>query len=160
MVTDITIDDDLMLIEIDAAEETWQNIYAYEMYWLFTEEGIQELGQSITSPDPANYLMDSTVLTIKNISGSATTITGGWGRDPSTNDTMDIIDTSGDPIFTNPPHVVAYGASGSGGATAAEIADAVWDETKSSHTTAGTFGKSLQDTESNSDATQAKVDLL
>jgi len=112
-VTNITINDGTMLLSINSATETWQNIYAYEMYWLFTSTGIQDLGQSITAPDPANYLMDSTVLTIKNISGSATKLTGGWGRDPNTSDTMDIIDLTGDPIFTNPPHVVAYSASGS-----------------------------------------------
>jgi hypothetical protein len=34
---------------------------------------------------------------------------------------------------------------GGGGPTAAEIADAVWDEATASHTTSGTFGKRLQD---------------
>ena len=114
-VTDITINDGLMLIEIDAAEVTWQDIYAYEMYYLFTSTGIQDLGQSISSPDTANYLMDSTVLKLKNISGSYTKITGGWGRDVTSGDPLDIIDFTGDPLFGSPPHVVAYAT---GGATA------------------------------------------
>lgn len=111
-VTNITINDGTMLLSISSATETWQNIYAYEMYWLFTSTGIQDLGQSITAPDTANYLMDSTVLTIKNISGSATKLTGGWGRDITSGDPLDIIDFTGDPLFGSPPHVVAYSAGG------------------------------------------------
>lgn len=118
-VTGITIDDGTMLLELSESTESWAHIYAYEMYWLSTSTGIQDLGQSITSPDPANYLMDSTVLKIKNVSGSVTTLTGGWGRDPNTSDTMDIIDTSGDHLFANPPHVVAYATSG--GSSAADV---------------------------------------
>lgn len=130
-ITNITISDATMRLSVSSSTETWQNIYAYEMYWLSTSAGIQDLGQSITSPDPANYLMDSTVLKIKNISGSVTTLTGGWGRDPNTSDTIDIIDTSGDPIFANPPHVVAY-ASGSGVTPTdiTDIATEVWDTAK------------------------------
>lgn len=117
-VTDITINDGLMLLEIDAPEVTWQNIYAYEMYWLFTSTGIQDLGQSITSPDTANYLMDSNVLKLKNISGSYTKITGGWGRDITSGDPLDIIDFTGDPLFGSPPHAIPVGG---GAASNAEI---------------------------------------
>lgn len=45
-------------------------------------------------------------------------------------------------------------------ASASEIAGIVWDTAKADHTIAGTFGKSTQDIESNTDATQAKVDQL
>lgn len=45
-------------------------------------------------------------------------------------------------VFTVANQVDANALSGgSGGATAAAIADAVWDEAKSGHTTAGTFGE-------------------
>lgn len=111
-VADITIDDGLMLIEIDAAEVSWPDIYAYEMYWLFTSTGIADLGQSITSPDTANYLMDSDVLKIKNISGSYTVLVDGWGRDLTSGNPLDIIDFTGDPLFGSPPHVVAYSSGG------------------------------------------------
>jgi hypothetical protein len=110
-VTDITIDDGLMLIEIDTANETVQNIYAYEMYYLFTSTGIQDLGQSISSADSANYIMDSTVLKLKNISGSKTAITGGFIRDTD-GDPLSLIDDASDTLHIAPPHVVAYSASG------------------------------------------------
>jgi len=110
-VTDITIDDGLMLIEIDTANETVQNIYAYEMYYLFTSTGIQDLGQSISSADSANYIMDSTVLKLKNISGSKTAITGGFIRDTD-GDPLSLIDDASDTLHIAPPHVVAYSAGG------------------------------------------------
>lgn len=112
-VTDITIDDGLMLIEIDTANETVQNIYAYEMYWLFTSTGIQDLGQSINSQDSANYIMDSTVLKLKNISGSKTAITGGFIRDTD-GDPLSLIDDASDTLHIAPPHVVAYSSGGAG----------------------------------------------
>lgn len=111
LVTDITIDDGTMLLEIDSANETVQNIYAYEMYWLFTSTGIQDLGQSITSPDAANYIMDSTVLKLKNVSGSKTAVTGGYIRDTD-GDPLALIDDASDTLHIAPPHVVAYSAGG------------------------------------------------
>lgn len=110
-VTDITIDDGLMLIQIDTANETVQNIYAYEMYYLFTSTGIQDLGQSISSADSANYIMDSTVLKLKNISGSKTAITGGFIRDTD-GDPLTLIDDASDTLHIAPPHVVAYSSGG------------------------------------------------
>ena len=44
--------------------------------------------------------------------------------------------------------------------TAATIADAVWDESASGHTTAGTFGKILQDLETDLAAVDANVDAI
>lgn len=152
-VTDITIDDGLMLLEINAADVTWPNIYAYEMYWLFTSAGIQDLGQSITSPDTANYLMDSDVLKLKNISGSYTKITGGWGRDITTGDPLDIIDFTGDPLFGSPPHVVAY-ATGSGvtPGDVTSIVDGVWQKQLQSKTA----GDRLVDADDNAELAAVK----
>ena len=44
--------------------------------------------------------------------------------------------------------LILDGAGGSGGATASAIADAVWDEVLSGHSTAGTAGKALTDASS------------
>lgn len=145
-VTDIVIDDSVMLIQVDTASITWQEIYAYEMYWLFTEEGIREIGQTIVAPDTANYIVDGDLIQIINVSGDELTITGGWGRDKTTGQGKDIFSTAGDSIFPDPPHVVAY-AVGSGvtPGDVTDIASAVWDKAVSGHTATGTTGKALKD---------------
>jgi len=53
---------------------------------------------------------------------------------------LDCYDTTGGPIFLGYNHAVGLATSG---ANAEEIADAVWDEPRSSHTTAGTFGEQV-----------------
>lgn len=44
--------------------------------------------------------------------------------------------------------------------TVGDIADAVWDEALTGHSTAGSAGKVLADTEANTDIIQAKVNEL
>jgi hypothetical protein len=112
-VTGITIDDTALLVEVDDGQLSWGDIYAYETAWLTTEEGIRDEGRFITAIDPANYLFEN--FKIKNVSSPSEplVITGGWGRDSVTNETLTLIDTTGGTIFSNPDLVVSF-ATGSG----------------------------------------------
>lgn len=122
-VSGIEINDGALLVEIDTGTLSWAAIYAYETYWLFTEEGIRDESRFIRAIDTANYVF--TDFKIKNVSSPTAplTITGGWGRDSVTGETVTLIDTSGGTIFSNPDLVVAYetAGGGAGGPTAAEI---------------------------------------
>jgi hypothetical protein len=111
-VTDITIDDDLLLVNVDVGTITWGEIYAYETVWLYGEEGIRDEGRIIEAVDTANYKL--TDFLIKNITDPTEplVISGGYGVDSVSGETIDIIDTTGGTVFTAPPHVVAY-ATGS-----------------------------------------------
>lgn len=111
LVTGIDIDDDSLLVNIDSSSISWSQIYAYETYWLFTEDGIRDEGRFIQAIDPANYILFDFM--IKNINTAPLAITNGWGRDSVTGQTVTLIDTSGGPIFSNPDIVIAF-ATGSG----------------------------------------------
>ena len=113
LVTGITIDDSALLIEFDTGSISWPQIYAYETYWLFTEEGIRDEARIIDAKDTANYAFNG--FEIKNITDPEVplTITGGWGYDETTGTTIALFDTSGGPIFAAPDRVVAF-ATGSG----------------------------------------------
>jgi hypothetical protein len=124
-VTGITIDDatDRMQISIGGGAVTWPEIYAYQVYWLRTEEGIRDDGAFIEAPDTANYLL--TGFKIKNTSATPLTITGGYGRDSTTGTVLEVMDTAGGFIFPAPDHVVPF-SSGSGltAGQAAQLAQA------------------------------------
>lgn len=121
-ITTVVIDDNNLLVEVDTGTITWAAIYAYETYWLFTEEGIRDETRFIEAVDPANYKIFD--FAIKNVSSPSAPliITGGYGVDGVSGAALDIIDTSGGTIFCSPEHVVAYETSGGGGgASAADI---------------------------------------
>jgi hypothetical protein len=107
-VTGITIDDDNLLIEVDSASISYPEIYAYETYWLSTEDGIRDEARIITATDTANYIFSG--FKIKNIGTGPLLITGGYGRDADTGSVLDIMDTTGQSIFPAPDHVVPYAA--------------------------------------------------
>ena len=125
-VTGITIDDTHLLIELTGAPVSVGGvmvilvpcpmIYAYETYWLSTIAGIRDEGRIIHAVDTANYLM--TGFKLKNVSGYPALLTNAWMRDSVTGETATLIDFSGDPIFSHPDAVVAYGQAA---ATPAEI---------------------------------------
>lgn len=58
------------------------------------------------------------------------------------------IDTTGDYVvrinYQQPVQAISYDSGGGGGASAASIADAVWDEVMSGHVDAGSFGEFVQ----------------
>jgi hypothetical protein len=133
-VTDVVIDDTALLVEVDTGSITFGRLYAYEVYWLYTSAGIVDEGKYINAIDPANYLFEN--IKIKNVTSPTVplVITGGWGRDSVTNQTIDIIDTSGGTIFSNPDLVIAYGAGGTN----------PWDATLAANNDPGTFGERVQ----------------
>lgn len=185
-VTNISIDDSTFKININTGSITWADIYAYEMYYLFTSVGIQDLGQTIEAIDQANYKVDHTML-IKNTTTSPTiplVISGGWGVDANTGQSIDLVDTTGGTIFNAPDHIVPFSTSSgvitgdvtdvitaidalndlsSADITAAvpsatDTAQEVWSD--SATYAIGEKGRIIIDTEANTDVMQAKVDQL
>lgn len=130
-ITTVTIDDNNLLIEVDTGTISVKDIYAYEMYWLFTATGIADEGKAVVAVDVANYAIYG--FKVKNVSSPSVplTITGGWVTDGDTGVAIDIVDTSGGTIFLAPDHVVAY-ATGSGvtPGDVTDIATEVWDTAK------------------------------
>lgn len=108
IVTGITIDDSNLLIEVDTASISYPEIYAYETYWLSTEDGIRDEARIITAVDTANYIFSG--FKIKNVGTDPVLITGGYGRDADTGSVLDMMDTTGQSIFPAPDHVVPYAA--------------------------------------------------
>lgn len=133
-ITDIVIDDGALLVEINSGLLSWGYIYAFETYWLFTEAGIRDEARFIEAIDTANYVF--TDFKVKNVTSGPTVplvITNGWGRDSVTGETIDIIDTTGGSIFSNPDLVIAYETTGGGGASAADV----WSYSTRTLTTGG-----------------------
>lgn len=120
-VSGISIADGPMLVNATAGSLTWPQIYAYETYWLMTEEGIRDEGRFIEAVDPANYRLSE--FKIKNVGAGSLVISGGYGVDSTTGNAIDIIDTTGGTIVVSPDHVVAYATSGE--SSTAAIATAV-----------------------------------
>ena len=106
-VTGITIADavDRMQINIAGGTVSWKAIYAYNVHWLTTEEGIRDDGSIITAKDVANYTLS--LFKIKNTSATPLQITGGYGVDSVTGSVADILDVTGGSIFPVVDHVVS-----------------------------------------------------
>lgn len=109
-ITGVTINDGLLLVSVSTGAITWQQLYAYETYWLFTGEGIRDEGRFAVAQDPANYLWYD--FKIKNTTSPSAplVVTGGYGRDGDTGAALNMIDTTGGTIIFAPDHVVAYAA--------------------------------------------------
>lgn len=107
-VVGITINDWALLIETEGWTYSRWQIYAYETYWLSTEEGIRDEWRFIRAIDQANY--ELTDFKIKNVSSPSIPLTITWWYwfDSATWEAIDIIDTSGWTIFTAPDRVVAF----------------------------------------------------
>lgn len=112
-VTDIVVDYAGDRITFNKSAITWQDLYAYEMYWLFTATGIAGDGQIITAIDTANYYVNDTIAPnlIENIYAHGVKASGGWGRLLGTDD-PGVFRTSGYSVFPQVPHVVAYSSGG------------------------------------------------
>ena len=134
-VTDVTINDGTMEIGINTGTISIGELYAYEMYWLFTEAGIRDYGQSIHAVDQANYRV--TGMSLKNITSpeEPLSITGGWLVDSTTGKMADLLDLTGGSIFNAPDHIVPF-ATGSGvtPGDVTNIASAVWEDLDNSKT--------------------------
>jgi hypothetical protein len=109
LVTGITINDTLNKVEIAIAggAVTWQDIYAYGVYWLSTEAGIIDDGAFMDAVDAANYRLSG--FAIKNTSSPVVplVISGGYGVDDTTGASIDMLDVSGGTIVLAPDHVVS-----------------------------------------------------
>lgn len=121
-VTGITFTDaatDLVNCNIGGGSVAWPSIYAAFVYWNFTAVGIANDFTYVSAPDTANYLLSG--MKIRNTSAVALSVISGYGRDATTGESKDIIDTAGSTgnIFLAPDHVVAF-ATGSG-VTAGDI---------------------------------------
>jgi hypothetical protein len=115
LVTGITIDDSALLVNVDTGVLTLQQLYAYETYWLQTEEGIRDEQRFINAIDQANYSL--VAFKIKNVSSPSEplVISNGYAKDSVTGEAIDVIDTSGGTIFMAPDRVVPFSTSGGGG---------------------------------------------
>jgi hypothetical protein len=146
----ITITDGTLLVGVDAGTVTWQDIYAYNVYWLSTEEGIRDEGSFIDAPDTANYKFYD--FKIKNITDPAVPlyISGGYGVRGETGSPINLFDDTGWSIFPVVPHVVPVTVNGSvvveQGATPAEMASAVWSDTVTyADGTKGSMAETVED---------------
>lgn len=122
LVTGVEIDDSSLRVNVDTGVLTWQSLYAYETFWLQTAVGIRDEQRFIVAIDQANYNLAA--FKIKNVSSPSVplVIAGGYGKDLTTGDAIDIIDTTGGTIFNAPDRVVPFATGGGGGgATATEV---------------------------------------
>ena len=68
-----------------------------------------------------------------------------WATDITANSALDYMADDGTAVYDRTTDSLqAIADSGGGGPTAAQIADAVWDEAQTGHATVGTFGETLQ----------------
>lgn len=146
---------DLVNCDIAGGSVQWKTIYACFVYWNFTSTGIANDFTYVDAPDTANYILAG--MKIRNTSATDLMVIGGYGRDSTTGLSKDIIDTAGSTgnIFLAPDHVVPYQTTGTYAITgdistvlaaipsAVDTAEAVWDESLSTHTTSGTAGNVL-----------------
>jgi hypothetical protein len=114
-VTGITITDATMRLEIDSGTVTQingvdvvqvnaKNIYAYETWWLYTEEGIRDEARFIEAIDGANYKLHD--FKIRNDTAYPVVIVGGYVRDAATNESATVVDYSGGAIHFAPDLVI------------------------------------------------------
>ena len=100
-------------MNIAGGSVSWPQIYAYNVHWLTTLDGIRDDGSIITATDNANYRV--TLFKIRNSSTTPLSITGGYGVDSATGTVAPLIDTVGSTgnIYQTPDHVVPYQTTGS-----------------------------------------------
>jgi len=107
-VTGVTIDDGLLLVQVATGSISWQQLYAYETYWLSTAAGIIDEGRFAQAVDVANYLWYDFKLKNVTFPSVPLVVTGGYGKDGDTGTSLSMLDTSGGTIILAPDHVVPY----------------------------------------------------
>ncbi len=97
-----------LTIDVSDGTATWAEMYAYQVYWLSTEDGIRDQDLYIQAVDTANYIFYGG-FQIKNTSAPSVPllVTGGNGE-PSSGPATDLLDTTGGTIFCNSAIVVPY----------------------------------------------------
>ncbi len=133
-ITGITITDSSLLLEIDSGTVTTiggvdvvlvelKDLYAYETYWLSTEEGIRDEARFINAIDPANYSF--TDFKIRNDTAYPVGIVGGYAKDAATDSSLTLVDYAGAEIHFLPDHVVNNVITVGGAVIDGTVADVV-----------------------------------
>lgn len=148
-ITDCSISGTSLRVNINAGSTTWQHVYAFMTYWLYTSGGIRDQYLEMTATDQTNYTFMTAhgSFKIKNITSPAVPllITGG-NASPDSGAVTDILDTTGGTIFCIEKTVVPFTYSTGSGLSAAEhnklfsIPQDVWDTPSSALTTSGSVG--------------------
>jgi len=120
-VTECSIEGTTLVVNVDDPDNktTAQRIYAYEVYWLFTEGGIRDQNLYIDATDQTHYILEGG-LKIKNLDMSNPLNITGANLEPITGSATDILDTTGGMILINPETVVPF-AYNVNGATEAQF---------------------------------------
>lgn len=95
------------------------------------------------------YVNQSTATVRELVDGVWNALTADYNNPGSTGEALAAAGSAGDPWLTPLPGTYLPGTAGNiiGNMSAASIADAVWDELKSGHITADTFGQIVQELE-------------
>ena len=103
----VSIVDSELRVNVSTGTISWQELYAYETDWLNTSEGIIDEGRYTVAKDIANYAWYN--FKIKNVTNWPTEpliVTGWYGVDGDTGQSIDMIDNTGWTIIFAPDHVV------------------------------------------------------
>ena len=97
----------------------------------------------------AIYVNQSTATVRELVDGVWNALTADYTNPGSTGEALAAAGSAGDPWLTPLPGAYLPGTAGDiiGNMSSSAIADAVWDELKSGHTTADSYGKIVQDLE-------------
>lgn len=123
-VEECSIDGTNLIIDIDDddAHTSGQRIYAFEVYWLFTENGIRDQALYINAIDSTRFELEGG-LKIKNVSANPLTIDN-CNIYPSEGLATDVFDLTGNTIFLNSKIVVPF-AYNVNGATEAQFEELI-----------------------------------
>lgn len=117
LVTNINIvDSTLRILALDTSGSTsfsisWRTIYAYETYWLFTEEGIRDEGRFIEAIDNANYIVHSFKIRNDSSPTKPLILIDGFGVSGSSGYAVDVLDNTGGTIISAPDRVIPFASA-------------------------------------------------
>lgn len=141
-ITDCSISGTSLHVDINTGAVTWQHIYAFMTYWLFTSGGIRDQYLEMTATDQTHYVFATAhgSFKIKNVSSpTAPLVVTGGNAAPDSGSVVNILDTTGGTIFCIEGTVVPFTTSSQAvnqatveagvAAQANAIADALLDRT-------------------------------
>lgn len=113
-ITDCSITGTSLHVDINAGSVTWQHIYAFMTYWLYTSGGIRDQYLEMTATDQTHYVFATAhgSFKIKNVTSPSTPllVTGGNAA-PDSGPVTSILDTTGGSIFCIEGTVVPFTTS-------------------------------------------------
>jgi hypothetical protein len=136
-VTECSISGTNLIIDVDDPDNTTtaQRLYAFEVYWLGTEDGIRDQALYIEATDSTHFVFEGG-LKVKNSKTAPLQLTGG-NIIPASGPATDVMDMTGGPIFLNFNRVEGFPYMTQGGLTSEEhdklfsVADDVVKRTRS-----------------------------